>query len=112
LHALVALPASAPSREPGRLVGRVDHVDRFGNAITDLTAADLAGFAAPVVEAAGRRIVGLSHHYAEREGLLALVGSADRLEVAVNGGSAAAELGLRTGDPVVVCEADSVAEGR
>jgi S-adenosylmethionine hydrolase len=101
---LAILPSPTAERQAGRVVGHVRHVDRFGNAITDVTPSDLAGLAAPVVEVAGQRIAGLSHHYAERSGLLALLGSSDRLEIAVNGGSAAATLGLNVGDPVVVRE--------
>lgn len=107
LQLLRVLPAPRPRRAGGRLVGQVVHVDRFGNLIADLTTADLASFAAPVVEVAGRQIAGLCHHYAERNGLLALIGSADRLEIAVNGGNAAEALGLRAGDRVVVREEGS-----
>ena len=101
---LVVLPAPRPERRAGEILGHVLHVDRFGNAITDLTAADLQGLARPVIEAAGQRIVGLSHHYAERAGVLALLGSAGHLEIAVSGGSAAMALGLRVGDPVIARE--------
>jgi S-adenosylmethionine hydrolase len=101
---LAIVPSPMAERQANRLVGHVRHVDHFGNAITDVTPTDLAGLAAPVVEVAGQRIAGLSHHYAERSGLLALVGSSERLEIAVNGGSAAATLGLKVGDLVVVRE--------
>lgn len=104
LRDLVVLPAPRPERRPGEIVGHVIHVDRFGNAITDVSAADLAQLPAPVVEVAGQRIVGLSHHYAERAGLLALIGSDDRLEIALSGASAATALGLRPGDPVIIRE--------
>jgi S-adenosylmethionine hydrolase len=101
---LVLGPALRPERRPGEIVGHVIHVDRFGNAITDVGAADLAQVSAPIVEVAGQHIVGLSHHYAERAGLLALIGSDNRLEIALNRGSAASALGLRLGDRVIVRE--------
>jgi S-adenosyl-L-methionine hydrolase (adenosine-forming) len=101
---VAVLPASTAERQPGRIAGHVRHIDRFGNAITDIAAADLADLTDPIVEVAGQRIVGLSHHYAQTTGLLALFGSSDRLEIAVNGGNAAATLGLKVGDPVVVRE--------
>jgi S-adenosylmethionine hydrolase len=104
LSDLEILPSPAVERRPGELIGHVARVDRFGNAITDLVAADLAPFASPVVEVAGQQIVGISHHYAQRAGLIALVSSSDRLEIAVSGGNAAAALGLRAGDPVRVRE--------
>ncbi|HEY2293530.1 MAG TPA: SAM-dependent chlorinase/fluorinase [Thermoanaerobaculia bacterium] len=34
----VRLPASPPRREPGRISGRVIHVDRYGNLVTDVPA--------------------------------------------------------------------------
>ena len=102
---VVSLPTHRPVWQNGVLVGQVIYVDRFGNAITDLTRADLNGFTAPVVEVAGLRILGLRQHYAGGSGLLALIGSSDRLEIALNGGSAATEFGLGPGTPVVVAEA-------
>jgi S-adenosylmethionine hydrolase len=101
---IAALSSPAVERRGGRIVGHVRRVDRFGNAITDVSRADVEDLMLPIVEVAGQRIAGLSYHYAEKSGLLALLGSADFLEIAVNGGSAAARLGLKVGDPVVVRE--------
>lgn len=102
LDALVVLPRPRPRWQGSELIGQVIHVDRFGNLITDVTAADVQQFAQPVVQVAGERIGGLSHHYAERAGLLAVIGSSGHLEIALNGGSAAAALGLRVGDPIIL----------
>lgn len=102
---LIVLPGSPVEIRPGEVHGRVTHLDHFGNAITNMTARDLAPIASPRVEVAGACIVGLSGHYAQRNGLLALIGSAGFLEVALNGGNAAAALGVAPGDPVVVREA-------
>ena len=99
---LVVLPTRRLERMNGAVVGQVVYIDRFGNAITDVSSSDLVGIEHPTIEVAGERIDGISHHYAERTGLLALVSSSDRLEIALHGGSAAARLGLRPGDPVVV----------
>ncbi len=104
LEEIVTLPVPRPERQGDRIVGHVAHVDRFGNLITDVTEADLESLAHPVIEVAGRRIAGISHHYAERAGVLALVGSSGRLEIAVNGGSAAAALGLRVGDSIILSD--------
>lgn len=101
---LVRLPLPRPERRDGKIIGHVVHVDRFGNAITDVTRADLQGLSRPMVEAGGQRIAGISRTYAERPGLLALVGSSEHLEVALSGGSAAQALGLRLGDPVILIE--------
>ena len=67
---------------------------------------DTAFSAKPVeIEIAGRVVHGLRRLYAEGEGLGALVGSAGLVEVELTGGSAAAALGARVGDPVVARQA-------
>jgi S-adenosylmethionine hydrolase len=101
---LVVLATPHPERRGNTIVGHIIHVDRFGNLITDVTAGDVRKLARPVVDVAGRRIHGVSQHYAERPGLLALVGSSGYLEIALNGGSAAAELGLRVGDSIILSD--------
>jgi len=96
------LPPFRARREPdGSLAGRVVHVDGFGNLITDVRAEDLPS-AQVTVEVRGRRIAGLRKAYAEATGLTALVGSAGFLEIALAGGSAAAETGADIGEPVTV----------
>jgi S-adenosylmethionine hydrolase len=101
-ESLIVLPGSPVEIRPGEIRGRVTRVDHFGNAITNITSRDLASIASPIVEVAGTRIFGLSGHYAQRNGLLALIGSGGFLEIALNGGDAAAALGVGPGDPVVV----------
>jgi len=101
---LVGLARPAVEIRPDEVRGRVVQIDRFGNAITDIRSRHLTGIRAPVVLAAGQRIIGISSHYAEQVGLLALIGSSDHLEIALNGGDAATALGLRREDPIVVRE--------
>lgn len=99
---VVALPPFRARRLPdGALVGRVVHIDAFGNLITDVRGADLASRRL-TVEVAGRRIAGVRRSYAEGEGLTAIVGSSGYLEIALPGAHAAAELGVDLGEPVVV----------
>ncbi|HKU42136.1 MAG TPA: SAM-dependent chlorinase/fluorinase [Polyangiales bacterium] len=96
-----------PTREGAGLVGEVLQIDRFGNLITNLATADLEAFMreaparsyAITLRAKSCRLV---NHYAEvPEGcLLALVGSAQRLEVAARNASAAELLSARLGDRV------------
>jgi S-adenosylmethionine hydrolase len=94
-------PFRARRRADGSLEGRVLHVDRFGNLVTDIRAEDLpAGDVR--VDIGGRVIRGLSLTYEEAGGLAALVGSSGYLEVALPGGSAAAELKAGVGDPAMV----------
>jgi S-adenosylmethionine hydrolase len=98
LDAIVALPPlRAPRNADGSLVGRVVHVDRFGNAITDIRAEDLPEHEF-TVELGRRRVSGLARTYAEATVLSALVGSSGYLEVALRNGSAARELGVEIGD--------------
>ena len=97
LHDPLTLPAAKPRTLEGEVRGRVTHVDRFGNAITDIAAADLAG--RPAAAYAARvhdRDVDLVRTYADvDEGTAcALVGSEGFVEIAVRGGNAAALLGI------------------
>lgn len=96
----LSLPGPVIEQE-GNLIGHVIHIDRFGNAITDLEAGDLPP--GPFrIEVKGRRIEGLSRTYAEGEGLLALLGSNGHLEIALKNGSAAEALRLVIGDRVEI----------
>jgi S-adenosylmethionine hydrolase len=88
----------------GAVAGAVVHVDRFGNLITSIAAAaveSLGGDAS--IHIAGRRLP-LVGTYADlpRGAAGALIGSSNRLEVAVREGSAAAVLKARRGTPVAV----------
>jgi S-adenosylmethionine hydrolase len=90
----------------GTLRGRVLQVDRFGNCVTSFTAHDLGeradgGFC---LHAGTAQIRELRRHFAGgRPGApFAIWGSSGFLEIAVNGGSAAAVLGLGTGHEVRV----------
>jgi S-adenosyl-L-methionine hydrolase (adenosine-forming) len=88
--------------------GEIIHVDRFGNLIANLSAADLPS--QPIVIIAGRSISGLAPHFqpvgdvatADGSRLIALIGSSGLLEVAVPNGSAAAALVVGVGTPVTV----------
>ena len=96
----VLLTLEPPRRTPQEIVGRVAHIDRFGNLITDVPAEWLVdGWR---VSVAGREVGSLRRTYADvEEGEpLALIGSLGTLEVAARGGSAASQLGAARGDPV------------
>lgn len=93
----VACPKSLPD---GGAEGEVEYVDTFGNLVTNLPAKLLP--AHPAVEVGGRRIEGLNRSYEARGLLVAMVGSADTLEIAAPNASAAAVLGLGVGAKVVV----------
>ena len=91
------------SRGKGELEGACLVADPFGNVLTSVRSEDLGG--APVrevvVEGRAARFVRTFGDGAPGE-LLALVGSSGRMEIAVREGSAARELGVRRGTPVVV----------
>lgn len=89
----------------------VVHIDRFGNAITNLIRADYEAWRArwdvkePVVEVvSAKALLPICRTYADvpRGQPLALFGSSERLEVAVHGGSAAQTMNLRRGDTIRV----------
>jgi S-adenosylmethionine hydrolase len=88
----------------GAVAGAVLHVDRFGNLITSIAgeAVERLGVTASI-HIAGRRLP-LVGTYADlpRGAAGALIGSSNRLEVAVREGSAAAVLKARRGTPVAV----------
>lgn len=99
---IATLPIPGPNMgEDGVLIGRVIHIDRFGNLITDIKRADLPR-GRLFVEACGHIIDDLSSSYEEGEELLAIIGSSERLEVSVQNGSAARFLRAKVGDEVKV----------
>jgi S-adenosylmethionine hydrolase len=80
-------------------------VDHFGNLVTNIDQHALAEFGNDVVIRVGAATIPrIARTYTEAaEGALcALVGSTDRLEISINGGSAAATLGAQRGTAVHV----------
>ena len=103
----LGVPVSSPvirrTPEPRRLAdgaiaGEVIHVDRFGNAVTNLLAPH-----GGIVEVSGRALE-LVRTYADVPpgGFLALVGSSGLVEIARRDGHAASALGLGRGTAVVL----------
>ncbi len=102
ISTLAALPPFRAIRMPdGNLSGRVIHIDRFGNLITNIEERDIAADSM-VVEVLGHQLDRISRTYGESSGLLALIGSSGFLEIAVNQGSAAQLLSAEIGTPVTV----------
>jgi S-adenosylmethionine hydrolase len=107
VHDPVQLRVPGAAVSPHGLWGEVLLVDRFGNLVTSIDRDSFDRFAggAPVQIAAGpHRLAGVVETYADAPhgATCALFGSSGRLEIAVNGGSAAERLGLSRGAPVVV----------
>jgi S-adenosyl-L-methionine hydrolase (adenosine-forming) len=100
VESLVRLEVPRSRRSPTGIDGEVLRVDRFGNLITNIDEGALGSLAPAVAVHVGPHVIQhVVATYAEtRPGeLCALVGSSGRLEIAVNGGSAAEALGLARG---------------
>jgi S-adenosylmethionine hydrolase len=96
-----------PQAEDDRITGAVLRVDRFGNLVTNIPRAMVERLAArgPIRITAGSTSVdSLVETYAgvAAGAICALFGSSDHLEIAENGGHAAARLGLAAGAAVAV----------
>jgi S-adenosylmethionine hydrolase len=102
INSLHILPIPRPSPDlQDNLVGRVLHIDRFGNLITNIKSNDLPGKDA-MIDVAGHCIQGISDYYAQKKGIIAIVGSSGYLEVSLRDGSACDFLGAAVGDEVKV----------
>jgi S-adenosylmethionine hydrolase len=97
---IVNLTFPQPQRAGATLTGEVIYVDGFGNLVTNIAAADVPP--CPRITIAGRVIEGLSPSYAAGASLLAVIGSAGWLEIAIRNGSAAQTLGVGPGATVQV----------
>jgi hypothetical protein len=102
----VELPETPAERAPGVLRGQVLYCDRFGNVITNIPGAWLNDILDPLAVAhpRGRTALRRVLTYAAGTGreVLVLVGSDGTLELAVNGGSAADALGIRSAELVTI----------
>jgi S-adenosyl-L-methionine hydrolase (adenosine-forming) len=98
----LAWPAVKMSK--GRVGGAVVHVDRFGNLVTSIHADAIAALGSGVAIRVAGKSLPLVRTYGDlgRGDPGALVGSTNRLEIAVNSGNAARMLRAGRGTPVVV----------
>ena len=102
---LVQLQVPLPTGSADGVDGVVLRVDHFGNLVTNIDRHTLGPFlGALTIQVAGSLVRGVSTTYAETPPgtLCAIVGSTDTLEIAINGGSAAAALGEGRGTVVRV----------
>ena len=108
LIALTEAELAGPMFEPDQgLVGRVVHIDHFGNCITNITSwhVQQGGLDQNLtVEINNHTVTGLMQTYADVPvgALLALIGSSDQLEIALRNGNAADLLRANVGDVVRV----------
>ncbi|MEJ2729988.1 MAG: SAM-dependent chlorinase/fluorinase [Deltaproteobacteria bacterium] len=94
--------------QAGELIGKIVSIDRFGNLITNIDSISLAAFCEtddlrrPQIHIGSFVISELSGTYSDAAPAapLALIGSRNYLEIAVNGGNAKKKLQVKKGDPV------------
>jgi S-adenosylmethionine hydrolase len=103
----VRLPPLAPVKDQdGSLTGRIIHIDRFGNCITNFTRADVPDSDQLKLLVRRKVVREFRRFFADEAGardeLFAIWGSAGFLELAINGGSAANLLRAKRGDAVVL----------
>jgi len=106
---LVRLEVPRPAFADSTADAHVLHVDRFGNLVLDVTREAFDAWAPGAgafvtIRAGGAQTHGIRRTYSDvaAGALAAYWGSGGRLELAVRNGSAAAALGLRTGDRVQI----------
>ena len=108
LESMVELELSQATRdEAGAVRAAVAHIDRFGNLLVDLSRDNFeawGGSPKSVVRVGGQALAGIKRAFSDVPAgeLLAYWGSLGLLEIAVNGGSCAKELGARLGDAVEI----------
>jgi len=106
------LEALQPVVQEGRIDGEVSHVDRFGNLVTNIPG-ELVRGARWEVQVSGER-VSVHRTYGDvLEGApLGLIGSFDRVEVSVRGGSAAERFQVGVGARVSLVRLDDLEKVR
>ena len=101
----VRLAEAAPCKSANRIDGHIVHIDGFGNLVSNIAAADIAPWGSGLCIRLGAHVLtALCRTYEDVEPgtPLALIGSAGLLEVAVNCGHAARQLGVQRRAPLVV----------
>ena len=95
----VRLDSLVPEVKDGQVEGRIIHIDRFGNCITNITR-DVFDVGNLVIN--GETISKIREYYADsdRNEVFAIWGSAGFLELSINGASAAQKLKIKTGDRI------------
>ena len=102
IDSITYLNLPGPQESFGQAIGRVQHIDRFGNVVTNIPES-FKGSKVKSVVVASREITTLSGSYRDAGDLGAVIGSQGFLEVASYRGRAASLLGLDLGDCVVAC---------
>jgi S-adenosylmethionine hydrolase len=101
------LPFSKPRIIKGKLIGKIVHIDTFGNLISNIDEGQFSGFTRGqsfVVRIGEARIEGVKKGYWEgkKDEPIALIGSGGFLEISVREGNAQKKLRVRKGNRVIV----------
>ncbi len=111
----VRLPSVSPAKVKEHVwKGRIIHIDRFGNCVTNLTSELLNGERPAKLKLKGKTITSFRKFFADNgaaEKVFAVWGSAGFLEIAAQNRSAAKKLKVKRGD-VVRLETDAERRGR
>lgn len=83
----------------GDIMGKVVHIDNFGNIITNIQKKSIR-YGRQIISIGNRKISEINRFYAQKEGLIALIGSSGHLEISISNGNAARELGIDIGEEV------------
>ncbi len=98
---MARLPWPLPQRCGSDIRGEVIHVDVFGNLITNLRLEDLGPEPQRTrFEIGGRSILGITPHYAAGDGIVAVVNSGGRIEIALPRAGAAHALDIGVGETI------------
>jgi len=98
-------PLSPVKQNDGKVEGRIIHIDRFGNCITNFSRTDIIDAEAVKLVVNGTVVEAFRQFFADEHGgaeIFAIWGSAGFLELSINGRSAAAHLRAKRGDPVIL----------
>ena len=100
----VRLDESAPCKSADRIAGHIVHIDSFGNLVSNIEAADIVQWTALRIRLGDHVLTELCRTYDDVEpgAPLTLIGSAGLLEIAVNRGHAARQLGVQRRAALVV----------
>jgi S-adenosylmethionine hydrolase len=107
LERMIELEWEEASKVQGKISGKVESVDSFGNLITNITRAQLADVPrdeSVTIDCDGHETQGIFETYGQQPPmtLIALIGSSDMLEIAIVDDSAKIMLGSGVGAAVTV----------
>ncbi|OGG54118.1 MAG: hypothetical protein A3F84_09970 [Candidatus Handelsmanbacteria bacterium RIFCSPLOWO2_12_FULL_64_10] len=103
------LPDLRPTISGNVMIGGVIHIDRFGNAVTNVTEPDFRTFVGSghfeiTVHSLALTALSDSYDAVPPDAPLAIFGSGGELEISVNGGGAGSAFGIQRGDEVRVAK--------